>query len=321
MLAQVAGQDATEAFYNLHRHEVLTNYKALHIGGIEGEKPEVHDPQPGDLSEVPYGEPLWLTKQYSSPYYNESHRRYQRALREFIDVHVEPEARVCERDGKHISQALIDKMAETNLLAARLGPGKHMAGRSLFHGALKGEEFDYFHDMITCQELARMGQRGFQDGNLAGMAIGLSAVHAWCENQALRERISKEVLSGQKKICLAITEAFAGSDVAGLRTTIRLSDDGQHYIVNGTKKWITNGVFCDYFVVACKSDKGFTVVLVERDENVDTKPIKTSYSPAAGTAFIEFNNVKVPRAHLLGPEHKGFMVVMSNFNHVSSRMQ
>jgi alkylation response protein AidB-like acyl-CoA dehydrogenase len=316
VLTQVAGQDATEAFYNLHRNEVLTNYKSLLLGTIEGEKPEVIEQKPGDLSTVPYGEPLWLTKAYHSPYFTESHRTYQRAVREFVEVHVLPEARAAERDGTHISQELIDKMAKNNFLACRLGPGKHMAGRTLL-GGIKGEDFDYFHDMITSQEIARCNSRGFQDGNLAGMAIGLTAVHAWCENTELRERTSKEVLSGKKKICLAVTEAFAGSDVAGLRTTAELSKDGSHYIVNGTKKWITNGVFCDYFVVACKSDKGYTVLLVERDENVDTKPIKTSYSAAAGTTYIEFNNVKVPKAHLLGPEHKGFQVVMSNFNHVS----
>lgn len=71
-------------------------------------------------------------------------------------------------------------------------------------------------------------------------------------------------------------------------------------------------MFCDYFVTACKSDKGYTVLLVERDDNVDTKLIKTSYSTAAGTTYIEFNNVKVPKRNLLGPEHAGFQVIMAN---------
>jgi len=315
VLAQVAGQDATEAFYNLHRNEVLLQYKSLYIGTIKGETPEVITPEIGAVSEVPYGEPMWLAKQYFSPYYTDKHRKYQRACREFIETHVMPEAIVAEKEGTHISQELINKMAETNFLACRLGPGKHMAGRSILNGAIKGEDFDYFCDFITSQEIARCSQRGFQDGNLAGMAIGLTAVHAWMQDEQLKERISREVLSGQKKICLAVTEAFAGSDVGGIRTTVKLSDDGSHYLVSGTKKWITNGVFCDYFVVACKSEKGYTVLLVERDENVETKPIKTSYSAAAGTTYIEFNNVKVPKNHLMGPEHQGFQVVMSNFNH------
>lgn len=210
--------------------------------------------------------------------------------------------------GKHISQELINKMAESNLLACRLGPGRHLHGRNIFNGAVKGEEYDYFHDLIVSQEIARASQRGFQDGNMAGMTISLTAVHQWCKDEELRERISREVLSGQKKICLAVTEAFAGSDVAGLRTTAE--DHGDHFIVNGTKKWITNGMFCDYFVTGCKTKKGFTVLIVEKQEGVEVKPIKTSYSAAAATTYIEFNNVKVPKRNMLGPADKGFVVIM-----------
>lgn len=79
--------------------------------------------------------------------------------------------------------------------------------------------------------------------------------------------------------------------------------------MRGTKKWITNGMFCDYFVTGCRTDKGFSVLMVERDDNVETKLIKTSYSTAAGTAFVEFNDVKVPVENLLGEEHKGFIVI------------
>jgi alkylation response protein AidB-like acyl-CoA dehydrogenase len=110
------------------------------------------------------------------------------------------------------------------------------------------------------------------------------------------------VLSGKKKICLAITEAFAGSDVAGLRTTAELSEDGSHYIVNGTKKWITNSPWCDYFVTGCKTKQGFSVLLVERQEGVETKPLKMAYSSTAATAYIEFENVTVPAKNLLGEE-------------------
>lgn len=70
---------------------------------------------------------------------------------------------------------------------------------------------------------------------MAGMAISLTAVQQWLHNVPLREKINEEVLSGKKKMCLAITEAFAGSDVAGLRTTAEKTPDGKHYIINGTK--------------------------------------------------------------------------------------
>jgi len=227
VLQQVAGQDATQAFYNLHRHEVLQKYSDLCIGTIEGEKQEVIEMRPGDLSQVPYGEPLWLTPVFKSPYYNESHRNLRKALREFVDKDVYPEAQEKERDGTYVSQELCDKMAANNTLAMRLGPGKHLHGRKLL-GGVKGEEFDYFHDLIVAQELARANARGFQDGNMAGMMISLTAVRQWLNNDALKEKVTEECLSGKKFMCLAITEAFAGSDVASLRTTAEKTPDGKH---------------------------------------------------------------------------------------------
>jgi alkylation response protein AidB-like acyl-CoA dehydrogenase len=183
------------------------------------------------------------------------------------------------------------------------------------NGAVTPEEFDYFHEMIVTQELCRTGSRSFNDGNLGGMVIGLPAVLNHARNDAVRERVTEDCLSGKKKICLAISEAFAGSDVAGLKTTAVKSADGSHYIVNGTKKWITNGTFCDYFVTGVRTKKGFSMLLIERQEGVETQQIKTSYSTTAGTAYIKFDNVKVPVENLLGVEDDGFRVIMTNFNH------
>ncbi|KAL4933266.1 acyl-CoA dehydrogenase family protein [Aspergillus undulatus] len=316
VLTQIAGTDATEAFYNLHRHEVITKYKkTLCIGVVENEEPEVLDPSPTSLSPVPYAEPMWLRPGFKSPYYKESHRRLQRAIREFTSLHVAPEAQEKEKDGSYISQELIDKMAETNVLAMRLGPGKHLHGRTLLGGVVKGEEFDYLHDLIIAQEMVRANARGFQDGNMAGMVISLTAVQNWLRNEPLRARVTEEVLSGRKKMCLAVTEAFAGSDVAGLRTTAEKTADGKFYVVNGTKKWITNGMWADYFVTACRTKKGFSVLLIPRSDAISTSQIKTSYSTTAATAYVEFNNVHVPAENILGEEDKGFKVIMSNFNH------
>lgn len=187
------------------------------------------------MSVVPYGEPTWLTPQFKSPYYKESHRKLQRALRIWTDEELTPVAQECEKNGTHIPQELIDKMAANGVLRMRLGPGKHMHGHNLM-GVMKGEEFDYFHDLIATQEMVRANARGFQDGNMAGMTISLTAVLQFANNEAWKNRIAEEVLSGRKKICLAITEAFAGSDVAGLRTTAVKTEDGKHYIVNGEFK-------------------------------------------------------------------------------------
>lgn len=230
VLRQVAGRDATDQFYNLHRHEVLTKYSNLAVGTIRGEERQVISPQPGDLSPIPYAEPLWLTPPFRTPYYNESHWRLQRAIREFTDKYVTPEAQECEATGRYISQGLIDRMSKAGVLHMRLGPGKHLKGVSLLDGAVKPEEFDYFHDLIVGQELVRSNARGFQDGNMAGMVIGLTAVLNFARDDKFRDRIADEVFSGRKKICLAITEAFAGSDVAGLQTTAVKTPDGRHYV-------------------------------------------------------------------------------------------
>lgn len=315
VLHQIAGSDATSAFYNLHRHEVLQKYSSLCIGTIKGEKPEAIEMRAGDLSPVPYAEPLWMNPQFKSPYFSESHRQLRRAVREFVDLYIKPEAQAKEADGTYISQDLLDRMARTNVLAMRLGPGEHLRGKDLL-GVMKGDDFDAFHDLVVAQEIARANARGFQDGNVAGMMISLTAIRQWLNDKQLKEQVTKEVLGGQKSSCLAITEAFAGSDVAGLRTTATKTADGKHYIINGTKKWITNGMWCDYFVTGCRTAKGFSVILVPRSAGgVETKPIKTSYSTAAATAFVEFENVKVPVNYLLGEEDKGFYVIMSNFNH------
>jgi alkylation response protein AidB-like acyl-CoA dehydrogenase len=81
----------------------------------------------------------------------------------------------------------------------------------------------------------------------------------------------------------------------------------------GTKKWITNGNFCDYFVTGVKTKGGFSMLLIERQEGVETTQIKTSYSTTAGTAYIKFDNVKVPVENLLGQEDQGFKVIMTVF--------
>jgi alkylation response protein AidB-like acyl-CoA dehydrogenase len=144
--------------------------------------------------------------------------------------------------------------------------------------------------MILHEELARWKVRGFDDGVLGGMIISAPTVLNFGKPE-LKKKVIPEVFSGKKRICLAITEPYAGSDVASIRTTAKKSADGKHYIVNGVKKWITGGCWADYFSVAVRTDKGLSMLLIERSEGVETKPIKTSYSPSAGTAYVSFENV------------------------------
>ena len=103
-------------------------------------------------------------------------------------------------------------------------------------------QFDYFHELIINQEIARCGARGYGDGLHAGCVIGLPPVLNFGSPE-LKARVVPEVLSAKKFICLAASEAYAGSDVFGLQTTATKTEDGKHWIITGTKKWITNGMY------------------------------------------------------------------------------
>ncbi|EGN98920.1 hypothetical protein SERLA73DRAFT_90002 [Serpula lacrymans var. lacrymans S7.3] len=313
---EVAGQDATEAFFGLHRYEVLEKpqYKRLQVGTIKGEQSVIHGKIVGETSKVPYAEPTWLSEGYHSPYYTDNHREFQKAMRVFVDENIYEDAQAREDDGKRPSQEVFDKMAAVNLHAMRMGPGKHLQGLTLMNGIVTPEQFDYFHELIITQEIVRCGARGYGDGLLGGKVIGLPPVLNFGTPE-LKAKILPEVFSGKKFICLAISEAQAGSDVMGLQTTAVKSEDGKEWIVNGTKKWITNGSFADYFTVGCKTEDGLTVLLIERGPGVETRTIKTSYSTAAGTAYITFDNVGVPVGNTLGEVGGGIFVILSNFNH------
>ncbi|KAJ7265908.1 acyl-CoA dehydrogenase/oxidase [Mycena haematopus] len=310
----VAGQDATQAFFGLHRLEVLhrPQYARLQIGRIQGEEPVIQPLGPGEVSKVPYAEPTWLADGFETAFYTEGHRKFQKAVRTFFMEVVHPAALQCEANGKRIPQEVVDKMAEVNMIAMRLGPGKHLKGRKLMNGIVTPEEFDYFHELIINTELARFGTRGFVDGLLNGAVIGVPPILNYGSPE-LQARVVPEILNGKKFLALAISEAFAGSDVSGLQTTaVR---DGDFWVVTGTKKWITNGTFADYFTTGCKTETGFTVMLIERGDNLETKAIKTSYSATAGTAYITFDKVRVPVGNTLGAVGSGMSVILTNFNH------
>ncbi|KAG8765620.1 hypothetical protein FRC12_007395, partial [Ceratobasidium sp. 428] len=312
----IAGQDATEAFLAIHRAEVLEKpqYTRLRIGSLIEKLRTKENSAEYRLSKVPYGEPTWLLPNFTSPYYNESHRTLQKRMRVLVDEVLYPDGQLKEADGKHVSQTVLDEMSRLNVHAMRLGPGKHLKGLTLMDGIVKPEEFNYFHELVVNQEFVRVGTRGYGDALLSGLVIGLPPVLNF-GSDSLRERIVPEILAAKKIICLAVSEPFAGSDVGGLRTTAVKSGDGKEWIINGTKKWITNGTFADYFVTGTRTDGGFTVILVPRTTGVSTKPIKTSYSPSAGTAYVTFDNVHVPVENTLGQEDAGLYVLLSNFNH------
>ncbi|KAF9468149.1 peroxisomal acyl-CoA-dehydrogenase [Collybia nuda] len=306
-----------EAFFSLHRYEVLQRpqYTRLQIGTVKGEKQQIFPRGIGALSNVPYAEPTWLTPGYHTPYYKDNHRAFQKVIRNFVDEILYPDAQALQEKGKKPGSKVLEGFARLNVHAIRLGPGEHLKGRSIMGGSVKPEEVDYFHELIMSQEMSRIHARGYHDGAAGGNMIGLPAIKNFARPE-IRDRVLTEVLDGKKMVALAITEAFAGSDVAGTKTFAKKSADGKYWSVTGTKKWITNGTFADYFVTGCRTEKGMVVLLIERGEGVETKHINTSYGPASGTAFVTFDNIKVPVEYTLGPDNGGgLVVILSNFNH------
>merc|ERR1719502_2625338 len=180
-----------------------------------------------------------------------------------------------------------------------------------------GYEPDYFHELIMYDEMSRTGSGGFLWGVAGGTTIGLPPIYNHAEED-VKTRVVTEALSGKAACCLAITEPTAGSDVANLKTTAKL--EGDHYILSGEKKWITNGIFAKYFTVAARTGgpgmNGLSLLLVERGmPGVTTKKMKCSGVWSSGTTYITFEDVKVPKGNLIGKEGKGFKIAMANFNH------
>lgn len=148
---------------------------------------------------------------------------------------------------------------------------------------------------------------------VGGLGIGLPPI-ALFGSDHLKRKVIPDVLAGKKFICLAITEPSGGSDVANLVTEAR--DCGDHYVLNGEKKWITNGVFADYFTVACRTGgpgfEGISFLLVERSmPGVTTRQMNCSGVWPSGTAYVTFEDVKVPKENLIGEENEGFRYIVA----------
>lgn len=140
-------------------------------------------------------------------------------------------------------------------------------------------------------------------------------------NKALQEKFLPELLPGRKRTCIAITEPGAGSDVANIATTAVKSPDGKHYIVNGEKKWITNGFWSDYATMAVRTGGpgagGLSVIVcpLKGYPGVTMRRLKVAGQISAGTTYIELDDVKVPVENLVGQEGMGMRYIMTNFNH------
>lgn len=323
LLEAYCGTDATESFFDMHRSEVLLKYKRMIIGRLETAKPDrfraVDQHKFGQLSPVPYAEPAYL-QGFSSPIFNEDHTKFRVAIRAWLDEHIKPVAVRIGASEKTPPLKLFQKCGKAGILASFLAPSPTLekackiAGISL-PGNTPWNKYDCFMEAIAHEEFIRIGVPGFGDGLRSGFAIGAPCLVAF-GTKKMKEEILPEILLGNKRICLAISEPFAGSDVAGMKCSAVKSECGKFWIVNGVKKWITSGLDSDYFVTGVRTgNKELTMMLIERGPGIETRHIKTSYSASAGTAYIIYENVKVPVENVLGKEGKGFACIMKNFNH------
>lgn len=244
-----------------------------------------------------------------NPYLTAEHVQWRDQLRKFIDAEISPYANQWDEDG-HIPDDLWLKAGAMGILG--LGYPEDVGGTS--------EGIDLWHLNILNEEMSRFGAGGVSS-TLLVHCIGLPPVINFANSQ-LRSEIAPQVISGEKRISLAITEPGAGSDVAQISTTaVR---DGDYYIVNGSKTYITGGMNANWFTTAVRTGGdgggGVSVLVIPADlAGVDRTPLDKKMGWWAGdTATIYFDNVKVPVDNLLGEENQGFKVIMRNFN--SERM-
>jgi len=320
VLEHLGGHDVTTEFFELHRKSVLDKdrYRKLVVGRLAGagERKVSYG-----VSDIPFAEIPGLQGQHS-PFYNDSHKNLLAAVRAFVEVELMPIAADADMNGTYPDAELKKKQCTSGVMLSRMGRGpwlEHAKEMGLtFPGGVTFEEYDYFHEMIAHQEISRIGLPGFIDSLGTGYLISCPAVFNFASDE-IKRTVGRELLAGDKWSALSLSEPFAGSDVAGMRATAIPSADGEHFVVNGVKKWITEGMYADYFVTAARTGdagaKGISMMLVNREHGLETKQLKTTYSVAAGTALVIYDDAKVPKSNLFGKLGDGFKMIMYNFNH------
>jgi len=263
---------------------------------------------------VPWGDPAWY-RGYNSPYYTQSHHDWRVKVRAFVEEHIEGNVRQWDEQ-KSVPKEIYTKMYQAGLLPAVVGA----PWPADFVGQGGPDNFDAFHSLIFIEELGRCGSGGVLWAIMGGMGIGLPPVLHF-GSQHLKEKCARQCLTGEQFICLAISEPYAGSDVANIRTTATKDASGDFYVVNGEKKWITNGVFADYFTVACRTGGpgigGISLLLLERTmPGIECTQMDCMGVWPSGTTYITFDNVKVPKENLIGVENAGFMYVPPSHVHM-----
>ncbi|KAL9061148.1 MAG: hypothetical protein Q9162_000293 [Coniocarpon cinnabarinum] len=285
---------------------------------VEERPPSEALEQYGEL--IPYADPSWY-QTYHSPYFNQTHADLRAEVRDYVESEIMPNVNEWDAN-KAVPEKIYQHFGKRGYLAGLMGAAypKDLVRSDNRVKSVPIDKWDNFHELIITDELCRCGSGGVVWNVLGGFGIGCPPLLKYGQPDLVK-RILPGILSGDKRICLAITEPDGGSDVANLTCEAKLTEDGQHFIVNGEKKWITNGVWSEYFTTAVRTGDagggmgGISVLLIERGPGVTTRQMDCQGVHGSGTTYITFEDVKVPVANLLGKKNKGFQVIMTNFNH------
>lgn len=236
--------------------------------------------------------------------FDEAHEAFRQTVRQVVAKELRPHAKAWEEAGE-FPRALFRRFGELGFLGLK------------YDKAWGGSEAGPLYEAVLLEELGRCGSGGVSAGLAAQFTISTGPLHLFGSDDQ-KARFLQPAIAGEKVGALGITEPDAGSDVAGLRT--RAVQDGDHYLVNGSKTYITNGVRADFVVLAVKTDpaaghQGLTLLVVERGTpgfSVSRKLDKLGWR-ASDTAELVFEDCRVPVANRLGDEGDGFFQIMGNF--------
>ncbi len=236
----------------------------------------------------------------NSYYFDEGHELFRDSLRAFLQKEVVPNIDQWEED-RRIPREVWKKMGDMGFLG--------LSYPEEFGGANQ----DFFYDVIFCEEIAKVFSGGFAITQAVVQYMSGPYILKY-GSQLLKEKYLPGIISGEKISCIGISEPTAGSDVANIRTTAIL--EGDHYILNGSKTFITNAVYGDFVVCVVKTDPkagpaGVSLLIVDLDrKGVSKTKLKKLGWHASDTAELAFDNVKIPKENLIGKEGQGFYYLM-----------
>jgi hypothetical protein len=232
-----------------------------------------------------------------SLYFTEDHHLFRESLRDFFAKEVLPYIEEWE-EKRQIPRDIWRKMGAMGYLG-------------LCHEEkYGGMNADFFYSVIFLEELGKTNA-GFNTAVSVHEYMAVNHI-ARAGSEELKQQYLIPAIAGDKIAALAVSEPGAGSDVQAIRTTAKL--EGDYYIVNGAKTWITNGTYCDFYTLAVKTDKGISLMVVDAEsEGVTRTKLNKMGLHSSDTAEIGFADVRVPVRNLIGEEGRGFYYIMDSF--------